>query len=56
MEPCEPLAPWNRAKLVGMKVPLKPNETWAMHIQLQGAEYVMDLAMFNPSIDSFPQG
>ncbi|MEE8304291.1 MAG: integrase, partial [Candidatus Tectomicrobia bacterium] len=45
-------APWNKAKLVGQKPPLKLKEIWAIRIRLQIDEQHRDLALFNLAIDS----
>ena len=44
--------PWNKAKLVGQKAPLKLKEIWAIRIRLQLASRIRDLALFNLAIDS----
>ena len=44
--------PWNKAKLVGPKSPLKLKEIWAIRIRLQLASRIRDLALFNLAIDS----
>ena len=44
--------PWNKAKLVGQKAPLKLKEIWAIRIRLQLAARARDLALFNLAIDS----
>ncbi len=41
---------WNKGKLLGQKAPLKPRGIWAIHIHLQNAHAVRDLAMFNITI------
>jgi integrase len=45
-------APWNKAKLVGQKSPLKLKDIWAIRVRLQLAERKRDLALFNLAIDS----
>jgi integrase len=45
-------SPWNKAKLVGQKTPLKLREIWAIRIRLQLAERRRELALFNLAIDS----
>jgi integrase len=47
---------WNKGKLVGQKLPLKPKDIWAIRIHLQIANAVRDLAMFNLAIDSKLRG
>ena len=44
--------PWNKAKIVGQKLPLKQKEVWAIRVRLQLAERHRDLALFNLAIDS----
>lgn len=48
--------PWNKARLVGQKLPLKLREIWAIRIRLQLAENWRDLALFNLSINSKLRG
>lgn len=43
---------WNKGKLIGQKLPLKPKDIWAIRIHLQNKHAVRDLAMFNLAIDS----
>ena len=47
-----PREPWNKAKLVGQKAPLKLKEIWDIHIGLQIANRTRDLALFDLAIDS----
>ena len=49
-------APWNKAKLVGQKAPLKLKEIWAIRVRLQLASRVRELALFNLAIDSKLRG
>jgi integrase len=44
--------PWNKGKLVGQKLPLKPQEIWAIRIRLQVNDRHRNLALFNLAIDS----
>lgn len=44
--------PWNKAKLVGQKAPLRLRDIWAIRVRLQIAERTRDLALFNLAIDS----
>ena len=44
--------PWNKAKLVGQKAPLKLKEIWAIRVRLQLGELARELALFNLAIDS----
>ena len=43
---------WNRNKLIGAKLPLKPKHVWAIRSHLQLAHRTRDLALFNLAIDS----
>jgi integrase len=49
-------APWNKGKLVGQKLPLKPKDIWAIRVRLQMQERLRELAMFNLGIDSKLRG
>jgi len=44
--------PWNKGKLIGQKVPLKPKDIWAIRIRLQFEHRTKDLALFILGIDS----
>ena len=48
--------PWNRGKLIGQKLPLKPKHVWAIRTRLQLNDRMRDLAMFNLAIDSKLRG
>ena len=49
------MTPWNKGKLVGRKRPLRLHEIWSIRIQLEVANRVRDLALFNLAIDwSYP--
>ena len=48
--------PWNKAKLIGQKSPLKLKEIWAIRIRLQLSGKARDLALFNLAIDSKLRG
>ena len=48
--------PWNAARLVGAKPPLKPKHIWAIRQRLADAGRVRDLALFNCAIDSKLRG
>lgn len=39
--------PWNKGKLVGQKLPLKPEQIWAIRIHLEMGIKTRDLALFN---------
>ncbi len=43
---------WNKGKLVGQKLPLKLEETWAIRIRRQLSNNLRGLAMFNLALDS----
>ena len=48
--------PWNKGKLVGQKLPLKPKEIWAVRFRLQLEHRTRDLALLNLGIDSKLRG
>jgi len=48
--------PWNKGKLIGQKLPLKPHEVWSIRVRLDMAHNVRDLALFNLPIDSKLRG
>lgn len=48
--------PWNKDRLIGQKLPLKPREIWAIRVRLQMAKHIRDLALFNLAIDSKLRG
>ena len=48
--------PWNKGKLTGQKLPLQPQQVWAIRTRLQLAKKVRDLALFNIAIDSKLRG
>lgn len=48
--------PWNKGKLMGQKLPLKPREIWAIRFRLQLAHRTRELALFNLGIDSKLRG
>ncbi len=48
--------PWNSARIVGAKPPLKPRHIWAIRQRLADAHRVRDLALFNCAIDSKLRG
>ena len=56
MESNQTREPWNKGSLIEQKPPLKPKDIWAIHIRLQNAHQVRDLAMFNLAIDSKLRG
>jgi integrase len=48
--------PWNRARLIGPKPPLKPRHVWEIRMRLKLARRVRDLALFDLAIDSKLRG
>ena len=48
--------PWNKGRLIGQKLPLKPREIWAIRVRLQILRRTRDLALFNLAIDSKLRG
>ncbi len=42
---------WNKGRIVGQKLPLKPKHVWAIRVRLELAENHRDLALFNMAID-----
>lgn len=48
--------PWNKGKIVGQKVPLKPKDIWALRVRLQMEHRTRELALFNLGIDSKLRG
>ncbi len=48
--------PWNKGKLIGAKLPLRPKHVWSIRTRLQVAGRTRDLAMFNLAIDSKLRG
>jgi len=50
--PYVPKSIWNKRKLVGQKLPLNPEEIWAIRIRLQLSNNLRGLAMFNLVLDS----
>lgn len=47
---------WNKSRIVGQKLPLKPKHVWAIRVRLELAENHRDLALFNLAIDSRLRG
>lgn len=52
----EPVAPWNKDRIIGQKPPLKIKEIWAIRVRLQLARRTRELALFNLAIDSKLRG
>lgn len=48
--------PWNKARLIGPKPPLRLREIWIIRTRLQLAKRTRDLALFNLAIDSKLRG
>ena len=48
--------PWNKGRLIGQKPPLKLKDIWTIRINLQNANAIRDLALFNLAIDSKLRG
>ncbi|MGY3237521.1 hypothetical protein ACVMAJ_004411 [Bradyrhizobium sp. USDA 4448] len=48
--------PWNKAKMVGAKPPLRPKQVWSIRTKLQVEGRMRDLALFNVAIDSKLRG
>ena len=46
------ISAWNRNRLIGAKLPLKPKHVWAIRSHLQLGHRTRDLALFNLAIDS----
>jgi integrase len=57
MEPKHlPGTPWNRGRIVGAKLPLKPKHVWSLRFHLHSEHRVRDLALFDLAIDSKLRG
>lgn len=48
--------PWNKGKLIGQKLALKPKDIWAMRVRLEMEHRVRELALFNLAFDSKLRG
>jgi len=44
--------PWNKNKIIGQKLPLKPEQIWSIRVRLEMQNNVRDLALFNLALDS----
>ena len=55
-EPVFTREPWNKGKLIGQKLPLKPEEVWSIRVRLDMAHKVRDLALFNLAVNSKLRG
>jgi len=49
-------ASWNKGRVIGQKLPLKPEDVWAIRVRLQLEGRQRDLALFNLAIDSKLRG
>ena len=47
---------WNKGRIVGQKLPLKPKHVCAIRVRLELAENHRNLALFNMAIDSKLRG
>jgi hypothetical protein len=56
MESNQTREPWNKGSLIEQTPPLKPKDIRAIHIRLQNAHHVRDLAVFNLAIASKLRG
>ena len=43
---------WNKNKLIGQKLPLKPEQIWSIRVRLEMENNNRDLALFNLALDS----
>jgi hypothetical protein len=43
---------WNKGRIIGQKLPLKPKHVWAIRVRLELAANHRDLALLNMAIDS----
>jgi len=43
---------WNKNKLIGQKLPLKPEQIWSIRVRLEMLNNIRDLALFNLALDS----
>jgi integrase len=51
-----PGTPWNRGRIVGAKLPLKPKHVWSLRFHLHREHRGRDLALFDLAIDSKLRG
>jgi hypothetical protein len=51
-----PVTLWNRGRIVGAKLPLRPKHMWTLRFHLYHEHQVRDLALFNLAIDSKLRG
>ena len=47
-----PKTVWNKNKLIGQKLPLKPEQIWSIRVRLEMQNNIRDLALFNLALDS----
>ena len=52
----EPHSIWNKGRLVGPKLALKPQQVWSVHFHLRREGRTRDLALFDLAIDSKLRG
>ena len=43
---------WNKNKLIGQKLLLKPEQIWSIRVRLEMQNNIRDLALFNLALDS----
>jgi len=43
---------WNKSKLIGQKLPLKPEQIWSIRVRSEMENNIRDLALFNLVLDS----
>jgi hypothetical protein len=43
---------WNKNKLIGQKLPLKPEQIWSIRVRLEMQNNISDLALFNFTLDA----
>ena len=48
--------PWNKGRLVGPKLALKPKEVWSVRFHLKREKQLRDLALFDLAVDSKLRG
>jgi len=46
-----PKTVWNKNKLIGQKLPLKPEQIWSIRVRLEMQNNIRDLALFNLALD-----
>ena len=48
--------PWNKVKIIGKKIPLRPKDIWSIRVRLQMQPHAKELALFNLGFDSKLRG